>query len=262
MNKQLYPLVLAAMIVSVLAFAFPLLASEADELIEASATESFVFKNYLQDDDITVQSKDGLVTLTGTVATATHRSLAGDTVAGLPGVTAVDNKLILSGETPAEKSDAWIITKVKTTLLFHSNVSGAETEVTAENGIVTLRGQAASNAQKDLTTEYARDVEGVKDVVNEMTVSPGAEAKAEGTTMTEKMGAIGDKIDDASITALVKTTLFYHRSTSGLNTTVKTKDGVVTLGGKARTGAEKDLAGKYASDVHGVKAINNNIAIE
>ena len=43
-----------------------------------------------------------------------------------------------------------------------------------------------------------------------------------------------EKIDDASITAQVKMALLLHRSTSALQTTVKTKRGVVTLGGKAK----------------------------
>ncbi|MBE0583763.1 MAG: BON domain-containing protein [Desulfofustis sp.] len=261
MKKPHYVLAVLTAFAATLAFTSTLFASEMDDRIELSARESFVFKTYLQDDDISLESKDGMVTLTGTVSDASHRSLAGDTVAGLPGVTAVDNQLIESGETPAEKSSAWLITKVKATLLLHRNVNGSATEVTAENGVITLRGQAESNAQKDLTAEYARDVEGVSEVVNEMTVSADA-ADTGGTTITEKMAAIGEKIDDASITALVKTTLFYHRSTSGLNTTVETKDGVVTLGGKAKTAAEKDLAGKFASDVNGVNTVNNTITVE
>ena len=55
-------------------------------------------------------------------------------------------------------------------LLFHQNVS-AMTEVSTKDGIVTLQGEATSQAQKDLTTEYAKDVEGVKNVKNEMTVT-------------------------------------------------------------------------------------------
>jgi len=46
--------------------------------------------------------------------------------------------------------------------------------------------------------------------------------------MPREMVAMGEEIDDASITVLVKTALFYHRSTSGLYTTVETKDGLVT----------------------------------
>jgi osmotically-inducible protein OsmY len=71
-----------------------------------------------------------------------------------------------------------------------------------------------------------------------------------------------ESIDDASITALVKTTLLYHRSTSALNTTVETKEGVVTLAGKAKNAAEKDLATKLVSDVHRVKKVVNNITIQ
>jgi len=38
----------------------------------------------------------------------------------------------------AENSDAWLMTKVKTSLLFHRSVSVIKTEVLAEDGIVTL----------------------------------------------------------------------------------------------------------------------------
>ena len=113
---------------------------------------------------------------------------------------------------------------MKTTLLFHSSVSASATEVDAKDGIVTLRGDAASQAQKDLTTEYAKDIDGVKDVKNEMVVS----------TPSKKTQSAGDKIDDASITGLAKMTLLYHRSTSALNTSVTTKNGVVTLTGQGQ----------------------------
>jgi osmotically-inducible protein OsmY len=141
---------------------------------------------------------------------------------------------------------------VKITLLFHRSVSAGETEVDVKDGIVTLRGHAVSQAQKELTTEYAKDVEGVKDVNNEMTVS-----KASNKTHR----TLGKKIDDASITAQVKMALLLHRSTSALNTTVATKRGVVTVGGKARNAAEKDLVTKIVNDVNGVKSVKNEMTI-
>jgi osmotically-inducible protein OsmY len=205
---------------------------------------------YLKADDITIQSKDGAVTLTGTVSEESHKSLAQETVAGLPGVKSVDNRLEVKGTPPAKNSDAWISTKVKTMFLFHRSVS-AMTEVNTTDGIVTLQGKATSQAQKDLTTEYAKDVEGVKDVKNEMTI-----AKTSKKTQT-----VSRKVDDASITALVKMTLLYHRSTSALNTKVTTSNGVVTLSGKASNAAEKDLATKFAKDVNGVKSVKNQMTI-
>ena len=72
-----------------------------------------MFKTYLKDDAITISSKDGAVTLTGTVNEEYHKALAGETVASLPGVKSVDNRLKLKGESPPENSDAWITAKVK-----------------------------------------------------------------------------------------------------------------------------------------------------
>jgi len=55
-------------------------------------------------------------------------------------------------------------------------------------------------------------------------------------------------------------TLLYHRSTSALHTSVTTKNGVVTLRGKADA-AVSDLATKFANDVQGVKAVRNRMTI-
>jgi hyperosmotically inducible periplasmic protein len=256
-----YRLAMAATLASLLFVSAPVFASVTDDSIEASAKQSYIFKNYLKGDDVTVQSKDGVVTLTGTVSEGSHKALAQEYVSNLPGVKTVDNRLKEKGEVPAEHSDAWLITKVKAALLFHSNVKATETEVLAKDGAVTLRGNASSTAQKDLTTEYAKDVEGVKIVNNEMKV-PSAAMKTGETKMSEKMDAVGEKIDDASVTALVKSTLLYHRSTSVLKTTVETKDGVVNLGGTAKNAAEKDLATKLVSDVHGVNKVVNNMTVQ
>jgi len=81
-------------------------------------------------------------------------------------------------------------------------------------------------------------------------------------TIGEKIDTISESIDDLSITALVKTTLLYHRSTSAHKTTVNTKDSIVYLGGNAKNAAEKDLATKLVSDVHGVKMVVNNMIVE
>ena len=227
-------------------------ASDTDSRIESSAEKSYVFKTYFKDDSITTESKNGAVTLTGTVTEASHKSLAQDTVEGLPGVKSVDNQLIVKGESPAEHSDTWIGVKVKTALLFHRNVSASGTTVNVTNGIVTLNGQAASLAQKELTTEYAKDIDNVKAVKNEMTIARAPAISSE---------TIGEKIDDASITAQVKSSLLSHRSTSALHTTVSTTDGIVTLGGIAKNPAEKSLVTKLVTDINGVNSVINNMTI-
>ena len=281
--KAIHPAALMAAVFALLVISVPVYASNTDDGIESSARKTYVFKTYLKDDDIKIQSKDGAVTLTGTVAQEPHKVLAQETVANLPGVKSVDNRLELKGEPGARSADALVNARVKLELLSHRNLSATKTDVQVKDGIVTLRGEATSQAQIDLTTEYIRDVEGVEDVKNDMTVSEAHRTPGE-KTMGEKAGDVGKKIgdtasdvgkkiggtasdvgewiDDASITALVKATLLYHRSTSALSTKVETIEGVVKLGGTARNASEKDLATKFVQDVHGVKSVNNRMTIQ
>lgn len=248
----MYPLTLATIVAGLLLSSSPLRAADTDSKIESAAAKSYVFKTYLKDDSIKTESKDGIVTLTGTVAEASHKSLAENTVESLPGVKSVNNQLVVNGEQPAEHSDAWINVKVKSALLFHRNVSATGTTVYVKDGVVTLQGEAASLAAKELTTEYVKDVDNVKEVKNDMTiaVTPGTHAET-----------MGDKIDDASITAQVKSSLLSHHSTSALHTTVTTTDGVVTISGTAKNEAEKSLVTKLATDINGVTSVVNNMTV-
>ena len=250
--KSTYTLALMAVVSTVLITSTSVRAADTDSRIESSAAKSYTFKTYLKDDSIKIDSKEGVVTLTGTVADASHKSMAENTMASLPGVKSVDNELLINGEQPAEHSDAWITAKVKTTLLFHRNVSATGTTVYTLDGVVTLQGEASSMAQKELTTEYAKDIDNVKDVNNEMTVAK---------TPAAPDATIGDKIDDASITAEVKSSLLSHHSTSALHTGVTTTDGVVTLSGIAQNDAEKSLVTKLATDINGVTSVINNMTI-
>ncbi|WP_257309808.1 BON domain-containing protein [Geothrix fuzhouensis] len=242
-----------ASVALVLVGGLPVQAAETDSKIESSAKNSYNFKTYLKDDNIKVSSTNGVVTLTGTVARDYHKTLAEETVAGLPGVKNVDNRLTLVGDQPSEHSDAWITMKVKAVLAFHKNVSATDTEVNTENGIVTLSGKADSEAQKQLTAEYAKDVDGVTEVRNELVAAkPGKLAHR----------SVGAKVDDTSITAQVKTALLFHKSTHALATKVVTRDGVVTLHGQATNAAERDLVTKLAEDVHGVTHVNNRMTVQ
>lgn len=244
--------VIMATVAALLILSLPAYASKADRRIISSARQSYIFKTILYVDDIKIESQNGNVTLTGIVADNFNKMLAAETLSGISGVKSVNNLLEIKGALPSPNSDAWIRDKVKGTLLFRRSVSAANTRVEVENGIVTLQGEATSAAQKDLTTEYTKDVEGVKDVNNQMTVAGSA----------QKDRTVGQKIDDASVTAQVKMTLLYHRSTSALNTKVETRRGVVTLSGAAQNAAEKNLAAKYAGDVNGVRKVKNRMTIE
>ena len=252
-NKLLRSCVLFAATSSFLLTGAIVRASETDDRIEAAASSSYVYMTFLKDDSIQTKSKGGVVTLTGTVGEEFHKALAADTVNGLPGVKSVDNQLTLKGETTIDNADRWLRLKVETALLYHRNVHAATTTVTALNGTVTLSGEASDSAEKDLTTVYAGDVDGVKLVKNEMTIS---------TTTPEPHRTLGEKIDDASDTAVVKASLLIHLSTSAIDTKVETREGVVTVSGVAGSAAEKKQVTNLASDIHGVNKVVNEMSIK
>lgn len=227
-------------------------ASQVDRYIEASVRDSYVYKNYLQGDDIKVTAADGAVTLTGIISGEFYRSLAEVTAADVPGVRSVDNRLELKGSLPSANSDAWFREKVKAALRFRRSLSAGVIEVDVKDGIVTLRGQAATRGQKDLAGEYAANIEGIKSLNNEMTVAPAPGQKPRSTS---------EKIDDISVSALVRMALQLHRSTSGLQVAVATKLGVVTVGGRAASAAEKELVTRLIRDVNGVKRVKNRMTV-
>jgi hyperosmotically inducible protein len=230
-----------------------LFASDLDGRIESAAQKSYVFKTYLKGDDIQIHSQDGVVTLTGTVSEESHLTLATDTVADLPGVKSVDNRMEVAGGIPEKSSDVWIRAQVKTMLGLHGNVDGANTEVDVKDGLVTLHGEVGSQAEKGLTGEYVKDVEGVKDVDNKMTVA---------TAPKTKHKSIGEFIDDSSIKSQIKFALLFHRGTNPFRANITVRNGVVTVSGKAKNAAEKELVSKRIEDIHGVKRIHNRMIVE
>jgi osmotically-inducible protein OsmY len=223
---------------------------DTDRKIEAAAKDSYNYRTVLED-NVNVNVKDGVVTLSGKVKDKDDKALAEDTVKNLPGVTRVKNDITLDSGHP-EKSDGWIAWKVRGRLLVKGNVSAATTKVSVTDGVVTLTGTADNEAQKTLTEVYAKEIEGVKSVRNEIVVM-----ETPATTET-----LGEKIDDASITAQVKYALLSHKGTSALKTKLRTNDGVIVVTGVAASEAEKALVTKLAQDVRGVKSVRNEMTVK
>ncbi len=224
--------------------------SGTDRKIEDAAKASYNFRTVLEN-KVSISVREGVVTLTGTVADQDLKSIAEDTVSNLPGVLHVDNQITCD---PAlkEHSDAWIALKIRYQLLVHANISYNHTKVYVQDGVVTLTGTAENLAQKELTAEYAKEIDWVKSVKNEIVLAEPA-AKPE---------TAGETIDDISITAHVKYALLVHKSTSALKTKITTTDGVVVIAGEAANDAEKSLVGKLAGAIRGVKSVTNNMTVK
>lgn len=153
-----------------------------DATITATVKSKLLWSRYTDGFKTTVVTKSGRVDLTGSAESAAAKDLAGRLAMNTRGVVSVNNKLIVSGNKPADLdqvknavaaassetertiSDTWITTKVKSTLLYSSNISGSDVEVTTKSGVVSLAGHLSSGAEKALTIELAQNVRGVKSV--------------------------------------------------------------------------------------------------
>jgi osmotically-inducible protein OsmY len=224
-------------------------ASDKDHPVEATAAKLQAFETYFEDDGGQTESTNKLATVPG------------NAMGILSGAKSADDLLAFGDEQPAEHSDAWIRLKVESGILFHRNVSGAGITVFMKDGIVTMQGEASSLWEKELATEYAMDLDDVKEVKNNMTIAKSPPPPD--TTLAGHMhdDSIGDKIDDACLTAEVKAALQAHHLPVALNVSLQAADGVVTVSGLARDATEKRLVTKLVIKVSGVGSVINNMTL-
>jgi len=129
--------------------------------------------------------------------------------------------------------------------------------VRADGNKVVLGGTVENDIFKDLAGRIAADADGITLVENRIVVDPAY------MSVSHKASdrSFGEKVDDATVTASVKSKLLWNSSTSGLNIHVDTDNGKVTLTGYAANNAEKERAGRIARNTGGVVDLNNQIAI-
>lgn len=123
--------------------------------------------------DIKVETRKGEVQLSGFVDNQSQIDRAITVTRGVEGVKNVDNKMSLktTDTTVGEKIDDGIITtKVKAELIAEPGLNSTDISAVTRDGVVQLSGFADNQAQIDRATEIARGVEGVKSVVNELSI--------------------------------------------------------------------------------------------
>lgn len=151
-----------------------------DATITTAVKSKLMWSKYTDGLATEVDTKSGKVTLQGTADTAAAKDLASRLAINTRGVVSVDNQLVVKAKQPSavdnvkssantagkEISDGWITTKVKSTLLYSSNVNGSDIAVSTKGGIVTLSGKVNGGAERALAIELAKNVRGVKSVLS------------------------------------------------------------------------------------------------
>ncbi len=199
--------------------------------------------------------------------------------------------VIAASTLACSQSDPGVTTAVKSKLAADDVVKSYRIDVDTKDRVVTLTGAVDTSAARSRAVELARGTEGVREVVDQLTVTPGVtpttgvddaasrearEARAEGKDAAARADAktddaqrkagdtadrAGDAVGNASLTTAVKTKFLADDTVSGLKIDVDSNNGVVTLTGTVRTAAEKNRAIAIAKETDGVKSVIDRLKV-
>ena len=136
---------------------------------------------------IDVDTKDKIVTLRGEVDTPAARTRAVELARATDGVRDVVDVLavvpaaapttgVADRDTPADRDDgslvgdAAITAAVKTKMLADSDVGGLKIDIDTTDGVVALKGEVESAAEKRKAVQIARETDGVKSVKDQLKI--------------------------------------------------------------------------------------------
>lgn len=171
-----------------------------------------------------------------------------------------------AGRSDQPIDDSVITTKVKSLFVKDEQVRARNIEVKTVNGVVELSGTAGSKQEASRAASIARKVQGVKSVKNDIQVSAKPTASAR-EKMSDKDRPATTKrsdqpVEDSVITTKLKALFVQDKDVSFRTIEVKTVNGVVHLGGTAKSKQESDKAVSMARDIQGVKSVKNDIRVQ
>ena len=221
---------------------------------------------------IDVATENGVVTLSGTVATESAKQRAVELARGVEGVTSVSDQLQVrqaataasrgaesstvtgtAGNDSNRADRAWITTKIQAQYFADADIRPWAIDVTTESGgAVTLEGVVDSAEDKTKAVRIARETDGVTRVEDRLRVEP-AGAPGAATFPAEP---------DPWITAKIQAKYFVDDDVKARNIDVTTQSGVVTLQGVVSSEAERRQAIAIARNTTGVRDVTDQLRLD
>lgn len=128
-------------------------------------------------------------------------------------------------------------------------------DVTVQDGVARLRGDVESEIERELAEQVALATAGIERVENQLQIKP------ELGDRSLPRRAYAQRLEDATLRSIVRSRLYWSSQTYGLPLEVDSRDGVVTLRGRANSADAKQLAGVIAGSTEGVHLVNNLISL-
>ena len=191
---------------------------------------------------IGVAVKDGVVTLTGTIPSFAERWSAERAAKRVYGVEAVADELEVRLPHTSQRTDAEIARVALDALKWHSGVPDDGIQLTIDKGWVRLEGTVQWPFQKHAAENVIRNITGVTGVTNLIEVAP-------------------TRVKPADVRKEIRLAFERNADLDSRRIGVDAKDGTVTLHGNVRSWFEREEAARAASNIAGVREVQNELAI-
>lgn len=164
---------------------------------------------------------------------------------------------VMAADVSADITEARQESQIWTTFALSPYLRAHDIQVSVDNGKAVLTGKVDEDVNKDLAKQLALGVSGITEVDNQIVVM----ADYVPAPRTEER-SYGEMVDDASVTAAVKSKLLWSKNAQGLSANVETRGGKVTLHGTANSAAARELAGTLALNTPGVSSVDNKLLVD
>ena len=156
--------------------------------------------------------------------------------------------------------DSTLTVKVKSKLAADSKTSAIKIGVETKGGVVALSGTVPTTTEKAEAEKVAKSTDGVKQVVNNITVNPDSLGA---TNVKEKASEAAKEIEGSVSDATILTKLKAKLIADGITgTNVDVTNGAVVLKGQVDDAKKKAKAEEIARGTAGVKDVKNQLTIK
>ncbi len=215
---------------------------KSNEELQKDVQDAIKWEPLLHAAEIGVTTKDGVVTLSGTVSNFAKKLEAENAAKSVAGVKAVVEKIEIKYGTIGKKGDSEIAVEALNALKSNWEVPADKVKVKVENSWVTLDGELEWNFQKDAARKSVKNVPGITGVVNNIKIRSETNDAIEKRDIENALGR-NWSIDDEDIEVKV----------SGNN---------VTLNGSVESIYQKDEAERIARNAPGVWTVDNELVVD
>lgn len=144
---------------------------------------------------------------------------------------------------------------LQTALALNRLLNPFKIKVAIEGQTARLQGQVENEVERELAAQVALATAGIEQVDNQLQVNP------ELVEETLQRRAYAQRLEDATLGAIIRARLLWSSQTHGLPIEVDSRAGVVTLRGRVTSADAKQMAGSVAGSTDGVYLVNNLISL-